>query len=157
MASQASHRTDISLRNVLIQKKIQRNNTEKCFHGIFHSTAKTEMPKKSNGSFEGCVDWCICMHVPADGLLYEPYPGVPVIFRCSVKLVHLRWAGLTADQEQASLLIGYVSDQETLQWDHCRFILQREWEAKRVLYRFSQTNCFTVSQLHGKVKYLVAK
>ncbi len=53
--------------------------------------------------------------VPADGLLYEPYPGVSVIFRCRIELVHLRWAGLTADQEQASLLIGYVSDQETLQ------------------------------------------
>ena len=60
--------------------------------------------------------------LPADGLLDELHPLLPVILGGGVQLVHLRGGGVT-DQEHPALLIGYVPHNEILQRHHGGLVL----------------------------------
>lgn len=64
--------------------------------------------------------WCICLL--ADGALDVAYPIVLVLLGGSMELIHLRRGGV-ADDEHASLLIGYVSHYQVLKGHHWRFVL----------------------------------
>lgn len=63
----------------------------------------------------------VCV-LPADGLLNEPHPGVPVVLGGSVQLIHL-WGGGVADEEHPPLLIGYVSHYQVLEGQHGGLVL----------------------------------
>lgn len=75
---------------------------------------------------------CVCVAIlPLHGLVYGSYPGVAVVLGGSVQLIHLRGAGLAADEEESSFLIGYVSHQEILQGDDGWLVLKRDWSICR--------------------------
>src|SRR4029434_3414245 len=50
-------------------------------------------------------------------------PGVSLLTRVCVDLVHLRPRGRLCDEEESSLLIGYFSHNESVQGDHCSLLL----------------------------------
>ncbi len=63
-----------------------------------------------------------CVGLLADGALDVAYPHVLVLLGGSMELVHLRRRRV-ADEEHASLLIGYISHYQVLKGQHWRFVL----------------------------------
>ncbi len=66
--------------------------------------------------------WCICPL--ADSALDVPYPDVLILLGRSMELIHLRRGGV-ANEEHASLLIGYIPHYQVLKGQHWRFVLDR--------------------------------
>ena len=64
--------------------------------------------------------WCICSL--ADCVLNVAYPEILVFLGGSMNLIHLRRRGV-ADEEHASLLIGYISHYKVLEGQDWRFVL----------------------------------
>lgn len=60
-------------------------------------------------------------HSQAHTLLNDSDPGVPVVSRCRVDLIHL--GGRRADQKHPFLLVGNVPNDEVLQRYHGRLVL----------------------------------
>lgn len=68
---------------------------------------------------------------PLHRLPYVLHPGVPLVSRVGVDLIHLGPHRGSGDQEHPSLLVGHLSDDQLLQWDHRRLLVLVRQEQTR--------------------------